>query len=269
MKTKLLAITTVALLMLSSSMLFATVKAAPWPNLPLTTVQLTAVDGTTSYFISTLSGVPAGFDVHNGAYPGWCVDRSVTMVRNVSHDVKLYSSISPPVLTSINWIAVNYILNHKQGTMMDVQNAIWHFTDNYTPPGGFSAAAQAMIDAADANPSYDPTTGAILAIICLPQDHPDAQNSIIELTKLLPGYTPGFWKHNIGVALGYNPGNYSAFRDGTKLTEAMLQGYATTIGVTLQEAYDALTAKGPGMDMVRADMANAFNAAAGYGPFED
>jgi hypothetical protein len=86
---------------------------------------------------------------------------------------------------------------------------------------------------------------------------------------LCTGYTPGFWKHNIGVALGYNPGAYSAFRDGTKLTAAMLQGYAATVGVTLKEAYRALTAKGPHMDMVRADMANAFNAAAGYGPFVD
>jgi hypothetical protein len=83
------------------------------------------------------------------------------------------------------------------------------------------------------------------------------------------GYTPGFWKHNIGVALGYNPGAYSAFRDGTKLTAEMLEMYAATVGVTLQEAYEALTAKGPHMDTVRADMANAFNAAAGYGPFID
>ena len=84
------------------------------------------------------------------------------------------------------------------------------------------------------------------------------------------GYTPGFWKHNIGVALGYNRGDYSAFRDGTKLTLAMLQGYAATVGVTLEEAYAALSAHGfEGADQVRANMANAFNAAAGYGPFAD
>jgi hypothetical protein len=85
------------------------------------------------------------------------------------------------------------------------------------------------------------------------------------------GYTPGFWKHNIGVALGYNNGHYSAFRDGTKLTAAMLQGYAAIVGVTLQEAYTAVSAKGntEGQAQIRADMANAFNAAAGYGPFVD
>jgi len=88
---------------------------------------------------------------------------------------------------------------------------------------------------------------------------------------LCTGYTPGFWKHNIGVYLGYNNGKYSAFRDGTKLTAALLEMYAATAGVTLQEAYTALTARGnrAGQAQIRADMANAFNAAAGYGPFID
>jgi hypothetical protein len=83
----------------------------------------------------------------------------------------------------------------------------------------------------------------------------------------MPGYTPGFWKHNIGVYLDYNNGSYSAFRDGTKLTGAMLESYAAIVGVSLQDAYDALSANGRGMDTVRRDMANAFNAAAGYGPY--
>jgi len=255
-----------------SGVLMSTVGAA-WPNLPSTTVQLTVVYDTTSYFDSTLSGVPAGFDVMNGTYPGWCVDRSVDMDIGVSHDVMLYSSISPPVLTGINWNAINYILNHKQGTIMDVQNAIWNFTDNYKPPEGYSPDAQAMIDGANANPTYEPTTGDVLAVICYPQNPTDpvAQNSIIELTERVPGYTPGFWKHNIGVALGENRGKYSAFEDtGIKVTEAMLIGFAADVGVTLPEAYAALTAKGgPPNNEIRADMANAFNEAAGYGPFED
>ncbi len=267
MKTKYVVIVTLAFLMLSSAAFLTTVNA-DYPNLPMTEVQLTVVDGTTSYFESTLSMVPAGFDVDNGVYPGWCIDPTVVMVRSVAHDVILYSSLSPPAaLSSINWIAINYILNHKQGTMMDVQEAIWYFTDAFSPT---TAAGQAMVAAANAHPSYDPTTGDVLAVICLPQDaEPAAQDSIIEIMNLEPGYTPGFWKHNIGVYLGENPGKYSAFRDGTKLTAAMLEGYAAIVGVSLEEAYEDLSARGPGMNMVRADMANAFNAAAGYGPFQD
>ncbi len=172
-----------AFVMLSGIVMSAMASPA-WPELPSTTVQLTVEDGVSSYFISMLGGVPAGFDIFDGIYPGWCVDRSVIMVRNVAHDVLLYSSLSPPAaLSSINWVAVNYILNHKQGTMMDIQNAIWHYTSNFTPQGGFSAASEAMIDAADAHPSFNPNTGEILAIICLPLDHPDAQNSVIELPR--------------------------------------------------------------------------------------
>lgn len=186
-KTKLIAIMILASLMLSTGTLLATANAVTWPKLPTQLVQLTVVDGTISYFTSTLSGVPAGFDVENGVYLGWCVDRSVTMVRSVAHEVRLYSSISPPVLTGINWIAVNYILNHKQGDMMDVQEAIWHFTSALSP---ISATAQLMVDAANANPNYDPASG-ILAIICLPKDHPDAQNSIIELNPRGTGKVTG------------------------------------------------------------------------------
>jgi len=65
---KKLVLLTLGFLMFSGVLM--NIVAAAWPNLPSTAVQLTVVDGTTSYFISTLSGVPAGFDVHNGVYPG-------------------------------------------------------------------------------------------------------------------------------------------------------------------------------------------------------
>jgi hypothetical protein len=168
------------------------------------------------------------------------------------------------------WNQINYILNHKQGTAEGIQQAIWNLMgwwnfENLTP------TAQTLVNEANANSGYVPAYGEIVGVICYPADA-DEQLALIEVTPMLePGYTPGFWKHNIGVALGYNRGSYSAFRDGTKLTMEMLEGYATTVGVTLQEAYDAVSAKGnrEGQASIRANMANAFNAAAGYGPFED
>jgi hypothetical protein len=103
MKTKYAVIAILALLMLSNATLLTTVKATDWPSLPPGPVQLTVVDGTASYFISTLSGVPPGFDVHNGDYPGWCVDSYPLMPRSVSLNVMLYSSLSPPpALSGIN-----------------------------------------------------------------------------------------------------------------------------------------------------------------------
>lgn len=266
MKTKLIALSVLGSLLLSSAALLVTVKAAPWPNLPSTAVQLTVVDGTTSYFVSTLSGVPAGFDVTNGVYPGWCVDTSTTMIRSVSHDVILYSSLSPPsALSGINWIAINYILNHKQGTMMDVQEAIWYFSDGISPG---SAAAQAMVDAANANPSYDPTTGAVLAVICLPQDDPGAQISIIELLRQ-PGLSPGYWKHNVKVYNG-GPGHYSG---DPHETDETMETYAAYIvsnfdpSFTLEyanEMFQNNANKGTWLTI-----ANWFNAASGRAPYND
>jgi len=267
MKTIRIGIATLALLMLSSIVL-ANVKGATWPNLPSTMVQLTAVDGTTSYFISTLSSVPAGFDVQNETYPGWCIDRSVTMIRGVSHNVVLYSSLSPPsALSGINWNAINYILNHKQGTMMDVQQAIWHFTDALS---SISPTAQAMVDAANANPGYDPLGGEVLAVICLPQDDPGAQNSIIELRApcLGTGRSPGYWKHNVKVYNG-GPGHYSG---DPHESDATMEQYEAEIqidhpGFTLEWANEMF------QDNAHKDMwltiANWFNAAAGLQPYAE
>ncbi|MGA2307939.1 MAG: hypothetical protein ABSG57_00135 [Candidatus Bathyarchaeia archaeon] len=265
MKTKHIVIVILALLMLSSATLLATVKApATWPNLPLTTVQLTVVNGTTSYFISTLSGVPAGFDVHNGVYPGWCVDRSVTMIRSVSHNVKLYSSLPPTsVLSSINWRAINYILNHKQGNMMDVQQAIWHFTDAFSP---ISATAQAMVNAANANPTYDPTSGAILAVICLRQTDSGVQNSIIELGRLA-GLSPGYWKHNVNV---YN-GGQGSYSGDPHITPAQLEAYAAYIAANFHPGFTLAWANTEFQNNAYKNMwltiANWFNAAAGRLPY--
>jgi hypothetical protein len=252
----------------------SSVKAAPFPNLPPGQVTLQVADDTDSYFISTLSGVPAGFDVADGVYPGWCVDRRYDIPRGTDVLVTLYSSLSPPAaLASQDWDMVNYILNNKQGVMMDIQNAIWYFVKmdgvgwgSITP----SVTAEAIVDDAIANgDGFVPGEGDILAIICLPET--DTQITIIEIEvpDRPDGLSPGFWKHNIRVALG-KPGRYSVPHDGEqRITYEIISGYAAAIPVELEAALEALTAKGPGSEATRLDMANAFNAVAGYEPYSD
>lgn len=256
-------------MMLSNPMLLATVKAAPWPNLPATEVQLTVVDGTTSYFISTLSGVPVGYDVHNGVYPGWCVDHETHMGRSVSHDVMLYSSLSPPAaLSGINWNAINYILNHKQGTMLDVQQAIWHFTN--PPYNGLNPTGWAMVNAANAHPGYVPTTGEVLAVICLRDPYDvDAQDSIIEL--VIPpqgqGLSPGYWKHNVNV---YN-GGHGSYSGDPHITPTQLEAYAAYIAANFHSGFTLGWANEQFQNNAHKNMwltiANWFNAAAGLLPY--
>lgn len=263
-----------------SGVLATTTNAAPWnPNLPTTVVQLTALDGELSYFASTLSSVPPGFDVQNGLYYGWCVDGSTTMIRSIPHNVILYSSLAPPSsLSSINWVAINYILNNRQGAMLDVQQAIWYIVGDVEYPA-LSSFAQAMVDDALSTP-YDPAAGAILAVICLPQEDPDAQTSIIELRRC--GLSPGYWKHNVKVYNG-GPGHYSG--TPTHESDETMEGYATII---LAAGYPNIPAEVDSpqdflewanirfqdnaykkADPSWLELANWFNAAAGLTPYSD
>jgi hypothetical protein len=112
-------------------------------------------------------------------------------------------------------------------------------------------------------PYYGRGTSALLitAGFVLPVERPD-------------GLSPGFWKHNIRVALGY-PGRYSVPHEGEPRIDydtivALAEAVTGETGTdALQAALDALTAKGPGSESTRLDMANAFNAAAGYDPYYD
>jgi hypothetical protein len=167
-------------------------------NLPSAPVIIEVDNSTVSYFNTTLSDVPLGYDVTNGTYLGWCIDPSTHMERSpATHEVTLYSSLNPlGTLTTENWTMVNYILNHKQGGPWDIQQAIWHFADiggNYTPPSN-NTMAWAMINDALANGTgFVPTMGQITAVICYPETvlpgSPSVQVSIIEVvTPVIPEF---------------------------------------------------------------------------------
>jgi len=173
----------------------STAKAATWPNLPSAPVTLKVVNGTISYYTATLSNVPLGYDVVNGAYCDWCVDRRYTMVRNSSIPIILYSSLAPPAnLSSQKWNMVNYILDYKRGGMKDVQDAIWYFVKmdgvgwwNGSTP---SATSQDIVNDALANGTgYTPRPGQMLAIICYPETAP-AQITVITIPVPMPPLPP-------------------------------------------------------------------------------
>jgi hypothetical protein len=153
-----------------------------FPNLPTTTVEMTATgNDPTTYFMCNFTGVPKGYDITNIGYLGWCGDQATHMDRGVPHTFALYSTSNPPSeLDNINWNAVNYILNHKNGTLVEIQFAIWYFTNDY-PSLGQSPYTDSMIAAALANPNYVPTKGEIIGVLCVPVDEPNAQLTIIEL----------------------------------------------------------------------------------------
>ncbi len=155
-------------------------------NLPSGWVYIAVNNGTDTYFLTTLSGVPSGYDVANETYPGWCVDVRLDMTRNQTFQALLYSSLNPPenLTSEAQWNMTNYVLNNKQGNFTDIQEAIWYFTiSNYT--GSISTMANAMIQDAIANgTTFTPAQGQTVAIICYPLviQQQWVQVSIIEYT---------------------------------------------------------------------------------------
>ena len=109
-----------------------------------------------SYLTTTFSNVPPGYVVTNGGpYPGWCMDYAGEIMPNTVYQATLYRSVDalPAHLPQANWDRVNYILNHKQGTSIDIQTAIWHFIGGPVPatdPVFFPATATASNLIADA-----------------------------------------------------------------------------------------------------------------------
>lgn len=160
-------------------------------------------DGTASYFKITLSDVPAGNDVTNGLYPGWCAESGPLMTRESELTVTLYDSYDPALparAQDADWAKVNWILNHKDGyTMMEIQWAIWNLISEQAIPAGYPGA-QTLV--ANAVAGYVPQEGDILAIVLVPQE--GNQVAIIEL--VIPCETCGCrWTGGGTIGTGRDP----------------------------------------------------------------
>ncbi|PKP52473.1 MAG: hypothetical protein CVT90_02630, partial [Candidatus Altiarchaeales archaeon HGW-Altiarchaeales-3] len=149
-------------------------------NLPDGVVTATPYTGADTYFDIALSDVPSGQDVANDTYLGWCADRWHGISTGVSYPAELYSSYEsdvPEIAQNVSWNEINYIINNRDdyaasgATRMDIQCAIWHFTDGLntsdsnckaTNPG----VSQSIVDDAYANGGdFIPGPGDRMAVI--------------------------------------------------------------------------------------------------------
>ncbi len=122
------------------------------------------------YFSLTLSGVPTGYSIANQLYQAWCAgwfNAGFNGGPGTYPIVSTYGSSLPasaaPIVAGSTLNMINYILNNKQGTVSDVQDAIWIIMTGNAGTT-LSAAAQAMVTAAQANPTYCPPTGGVIAL---------------------------------------------------------------------------------------------------------
>jgi hypothetical protein len=127
----------------------------------------------TSLYRVNITGLPGNnsfYPIVNGRYSGWCTDQDHGITFNHNYKVRLYSSTDPNLNQSCprcydpDWDMVNYILNHKKGTLNDTQKAIHYFVDHGVyPPAG---KAREMIDEALARgEGFWPQEGEFVAII--------------------------------------------------------------------------------------------------------
>jgi hypothetical protein len=163
--------------------------------------------GSNSTLDVTLGGVPPGYDVGNRTYAGWCIEDNHRADVPDGSLVMLLDSTDPPVLCSpgdypgIDWALINYLLNHQQGTINEVQAAMWEVAgtnDPSSPSLPLTPTANDMVtDTLLNGPGFMPGPGDVVAVIlCGDGLGPDGfQDTIIEVP--IPRYsscTPGYWK---------------------------------------------------------------------------
>jgi hypothetical protein len=155
-------------------------------SLPTIPVIINVVNGSVSYYDLTLSDVPDGYDVTNGQYISWCIQRDTIMPRNVNHNVLLYSSYDPNLPDSVKnyeWPQINYILNHKIGyDKTAIQEAIWFLTDQKSTTNPNALAL--LQEASEFGTDFEPHVGQIIAVIAI--GSPQIQRVIFEVE--LPEY---------------------------------------------------------------------------------
>jgi hypothetical protein len=148
------------------------VAADPPSSLPTTPVDADYdhTPGGPTYWSITLSDVPAGYDVTNMAYDGWCADEGTTIGQGLQTDVMLYSSYeldSGHRLWDPDWPSINYLINNPTSTdMMTMQEAIWDLLEDGEQGG---------------NNGYSPPVGALYAVIVDADNGVERQGTFLEV----------------------------------------------------------------------------------------
>ena len=250
----------IVVMALVSSLFLVTANAAC--NLPAS-VTLTVGAGNPPVII-TLSGIVGSYDIANGPYTGYCIE--------------LGTAVGPPPISATPictdnagspWNQINWLLNNYPDSL-DLQLAIWRLQGNseafITSQGWtFTVAAVPMATAASAHGTFDPSAGDWVGV----RLETGGQDLLIKvkIPELAPGLTPGFWKNNLAVYLGYANGN-RGYSDPTGADpnivtkDTMADFFDTFARATLEQLYTDLTTMGNNAE-IRNAAANVFNVAAG------
>jgi hypothetical protein len=121
--------------------------------------------------------IPAADD-----YIGWCASSALGLGEG-ERIFQVYSSLGtmPEGFPTVDWNKVNYVINHKAGANPStIQAVIWHYDGGVNSFDGVDMTKyDALIAAAEANPTYVPGVGENYAVILW--NHRSLQPIFIEI----------------------------------------------------------------------------------------
>ncbi|MFH1297248.1 MAG: hypothetical protein ABIJ04_08255 [Bacteroidota bacterium] len=121
----------------------ADVVLPSWINLPATCIYKivgpNAPGSLGGYVDAQLTGIPFGYDIHNGIEASWCADHSLFITAGVPYNMNVHSSLYPNLMPfwakNHPWSCYNWLMNHLDWypgyLWSDLQGALWLFD---TPP---------------------------------------------------------------------------------------------------------------------------------------
>ena len=138
-----------------------------------------------AYVEALFYGIPAGFDISDGTYGGWCGDKAHTITAGITYKTRFINSILPlptgfdrilqPELNKLNWL-FNHLEDYFPGINLAdfadysgsgysstdwsiIQDAVWNITNTY----GATGKAKTLSDAAIS--TFKPIPGDYAAIL--------------------------------------------------------------------------------------------------------
>ncbi|HXG47054.1 MAG TPA: hypothetical protein VNO52_05470 [Methylomirabilota bacterium] len=183
-------------------------SARAQPALPFDPVSFEILSGDEVSFLRvSFWNLPRGWAISNTLYRGWCVEYEKPIMEGQTYRGRTFDSGSPelpPHLAGQPWDRLNYILNHRRGTMPEVQEAIWGTLGQMSPP--FSANAQAMIDeAARFGQGFKPSGDQVCTVI-LDQLDTNFQRILFEMPCACSCTNTGEVSEMVLAVISYQPG---------------------------------------------------------------
>jgi hypothetical protein len=157
---------------------------------------------------SLYTGVANDYFGFINTYNGWCLEQSHPVVGGPVIATSTYNNPPAPAAGSSAYNKINYLLNNKQGTVQDVQDAIWGLTSGVPPT---SATALPLYNDANANGAgFVPGPGQIIGVYLYVDGYSatGGQEFLIEVTNPCAAIGDFVWwdQNSNGLQDGGEPG---------------------------------------------------------------